>query len=155
MQFPDFANPDVTCPDDITLPVSPGTTSREVTFPNATATDNSGQTSLVSVVPPSGSTFPIGTTDVRFVFVDPSGNEGSCTFSVTITTTRKSLHWIIINFTQQNPCSKITRSRLSRGRCIRQLCHRFFDSTPSVVTYPDNVFELFTFHSSLLLFSIK
>eukprot|EP00057_Strongylocentrotus_purpuratus_P033534 XP_791737.3 PREDICTED: hyalin [Strongylocentrotus purpuratus] len=82
----DTTSPVVTCPPDIARSVLPGVTSLDVTFPSATATDDSGTASLVSVNPPSGSSFPLGPTDVSFVFEDPSGNDGSCTFRITITT---------------------------------------------------------------------
>nr|XP_054773643.1 hyalin-like [Lytechinus pictus] len=84
--LPDTTPPVVICPSNITRPVLPGVTSLEVFFPTATATDESGTTSLVSVDPPSGSSFPLGPTDVRFTFEDDAGNEGYCTLVITITT---------------------------------------------------------------------
>ncbi|XP_011683387.2 uncharacterized protein LOC105447249 [Strongylocentrotus purpuratus] len=80
----DDEKPVVTCPDDIIRYVVPGVTSLNVNFPNATATDNSGKASLIRVTPPSGSLFQLGTTEVHYVFEDPSGNVGSCRFTVTV-----------------------------------------------------------------------
>ncbi|XP_041485822.1 hyalin-like isoform X2 [Lytechinus variegatus] len=80
----DTTPPVVNCPSDISRPVTFGMSFLEVTFPDATATDNSGMVSFVSVFPPSGSSFSLGTTDVTFSFIDPSDNIGSCTFTVTI-----------------------------------------------------------------------
>jgi hypothetical protein len=48
-----------------------------------TATDNCGAPTVVSV-PPSGSTFPVGVTQVTAVATDASGNQSSCTFAVTV-----------------------------------------------------------------------
>ena len=76
--------PMVTCPSDITRPVPEGVTFLAVTFPNAVATDNSGIVSLDGVEPPSGSSFPVGTTNVTFSYSDPRGNIGTCTFTVTV-----------------------------------------------------------------------
>ena len=87
----DDEKPVVTCPDDIIRYVVPGVTSLNVTFPNATATDNSGKASLIYVTPPSGSLFQLGTSGVQYVFEDESGNVGSCRFAVTVNGTAGKL----------------------------------------------------------------
>ncbi|MGI9407720.1 MAG: HYR domain-containing protein, partial [Hyphomicrobiaceae bacterium] len=51
-----------------------------------TASDDVGVTSLTSS-PPSGSTFPIGTTVVTVTAADAAGNSSTATFNVTITDT--------------------------------------------------------------------
>ena len=83
--------PEVTCPENIIQYVVPGITSVNVTFSSATATDNSGIASFVNVSQTSGSLFPLGTTEVRYVFVDPSGNLGICNFTVTVNDTASKL----------------------------------------------------------------
>ena len=94
----DDEQPVVTCPDDIIRYVVPGVTSLNVTFPNATATDNSGKASLSQVTPPSGSLFQLGTTGVHYVFEDPSRNIGACicTVSVTVNETAGKMHIIFL-----------------------------------------------------------
>jgi Metallo-peptidase family M12B Reprolysin-like/HYR domain len=54
---------------------------RVVTF-TATATDNVDPSPTVVCVPPSGSTFPIGTTTVTCTATDASGNSSSASFTV-------------------------------------------------------------------------
>ena len=48
------------------------------------ATDNCGSVSVASL-PPSGSTFPVGTTIVTNTATDAHGNSTACTFTVTVT----------------------------------------------------------------------
>ncbi|MEI6816517.1 MAG: HYR domain-containing protein [Bacteroidota bacterium] len=54
-----------------------------VTF-DATATDNCGGNIAVVCVPPSGNTFPVGTTTVLVTATDATGNTSTCSFNVTI-----------------------------------------------------------------------
>ncbi|PWU08968.1 MAG: hypothetical protein C5B50_28640, partial [Verrucomicrobia bacterium] len=71
----------VTCSSNIT--VNPTGCSGATVFYTSTA---SGGCSPVSLVcnPPSGSTFPIGTTPVTCTATDPCGNSQTCGFSVTV-----------------------------------------------------------------------
>ncbi|XP_030840815.1 hyalin-like [Strongylocentrotus purpuratus] len=80
----DSMPPVVTCPSDIVNTIAAGLPGVSIPFASATVTDNSGSFVLVSVIPPSGSTFLVGTTPVTYTYRDPSGNQGSCTFSITI-----------------------------------------------------------------------
>ena len=69
----DAQNPVITCPGNLVLSADAGRCSRSnVTF-TVSATDNCGVTNLVSS-PPSGSTFPVGTTTVTNTATDASGN---------------------------------------------------------------------------------
>jgi hypothetical protein len=78
----DQTPPQLSCPADITVEFT-NETGASVSF-TPQATDNcSGPVSLVSV-PPSGSTFPIGTSTVRCTATDAAGNSNSCTFQVTV-----------------------------------------------------------------------
>ncbi|PIK57645.1 hyalin [Apostichopus japonicus] len=52
-----------------------------------TATDLAGATLLPRTGRP-GDSFPLGATPLVYVFTDPSGNEATCTFIVTVTTDR-------------------------------------------------------------------
>ncbi len=78
--------PIVTCPSDVAVTTgcnTGGTT--DVTWISATAVDDSGTATLVSQSHQVGQFFVVGTTTVTYVFADPSGNRGSCSFTVTVT----------------------------------------------------------------------
>ncbi len=55
-----------------------------VTYANATATDLVDPNPVVTATPPSGSTFPLGTTTVTVTATDQAGNATSATFTVTV-----------------------------------------------------------------------
>lgn len=78
----DTVPPTVTCPSDITQNNDPGTCGAVVNF-TVTATDNNPGVTLV-VNPPSGSTFPVGTTLVTATATDAAGNTATCSFNVTV-----------------------------------------------------------------------
>jgi len=73
----DTQAPTITCPANIT------STNQVVTFPNPTVSDNCPGAS-VSCSPPSGSTFPTGTTTVNCTAKDASNNMAMCSFTVTV-----------------------------------------------------------------------
>jgi hypothetical protein len=78
----DTTRPIVTCPPDIEVFNDSGEYGAVVNF-EYTAIDNcSGMTATVE--PPSGTLFPIGTTQVVVAAVDASGNTDSCTFNITV-----------------------------------------------------------------------
>lgn len=78
--------PALTCPAPQTVECT-GSGSAVATY-SATATDNCGFAST-SCVPPSGSSFPLGTTAVTCSAVDDSKNSSSCSSSVTVVDTTK------------------------------------------------------------------
>jgi hypothetical protein len=81
----DTEPPVITCPANITRSNDPGVCGAVATF-TATARDNcSGVT--VSCTPPSGSSFPVGTTTVTCSATDTSGNTSTCSFTVTVNDT--------------------------------------------------------------------
>ncbi|WP_434384476.1 HYR domain-containing protein [Melittangium boletus] len=55
-----------------------------VTYPSATASDAVSAVTL-EATPPSGSRFPVGTTDVEVRATDAAGNTSTCQFPVTVT----------------------------------------------------------------------
>jgi hypothetical protein len=84
MQPPVFPNG---CPAGITKAAQatcPFTTSLMVTYTTPIATDNCGPAPAVVCNPPSGSTFPLGTTVVTCTATDGSGNTATCTFPVSV-----------------------------------------------------------------------
>jgi len=74
--------PTITCPSNIVTNTAPGQCAQVVTF-SASASDNCpGVTTICT--PPSGSTFPKGTTPVSCTATDASGNTATCSFNVTV-----------------------------------------------------------------------
>ena len=93
MQFPfiitdassDMTPPIVTnCPQSITYNLPPSTTSREVTWSEPTAVDNSGSIPAVTQSHQPGDVFVVGSTEVTYVFTDQSGNEATCSFVINL-----------------------------------------------------------------------
>ena len=78
----DTTPPVVTCPPNITVNNDAGQCSAVVNF-TVTATDTCGSATVLST-PPSGSTFPKGTTIVNSIATDSHGNTASCSFTVTV-----------------------------------------------------------------------
>ena len=79
----DLVGPVVTVPAPITVAAT-GPSGAVVKY-DATATDAVDGTEAVSCAPPSGSTFPIGTTTVTCTSTDTSGNTTTRTFPITVT----------------------------------------------------------------------
>jgi hypothetical protein len=79
----DAQPPMLTCPGNITTN-STSSAGAVVTF-TATATDNCAPAPTVTCTPPSGSTFPIGTTTVTCTAMDAGSNSANCPFTVTVT----------------------------------------------------------------------
>ncbi len=67
------------------VPAEPGLCNAVVQFPNPAVTDNCDPQPIWSCQPPSGSIFPVGTTEVRCTAEDCVGNKSSqCSFLVTV-----------------------------------------------------------------------
>ncbi|PIK34618.1 putative hyalin, partial [Apostichopus japonicus] len=81
----DDTPPDVTCIQDITRIVTIDSTGTTVSWTEPTATDNPGVVSLQSRSHAPGDFFSPGTTQVTYIFVDPSGQTAFCIFTVTVT----------------------------------------------------------------------
>jgi hypothetical protein len=79
----DVQSPSITCSTNITVVATPGQSNAVVSFAASTAADNCSGV-VVSNSPPSGSAFPVGTTTVTGTATDASGNQTSCSFSVTV-----------------------------------------------------------------------
>lgn len=79
----DNSNPVITCPEDITVPNDPDLCGAVVTF-EVEVTDNCDENVNVVSVPASGSFFPLGTTLVESTATDASGNETTCTMSISV-----------------------------------------------------------------------
>jgi hypothetical protein len=76
----------MTCPADLTkaAPAAcPVATSLVIVYPAPLATDNCPGVT-VACTPPSGSTFPVGTTTVTCAATDTSNNKATCSFTVAV-----------------------------------------------------------------------
>ncbi len=87
----DTEAPTITCPANITEPNTAGTCARVVTWPAPAVTDNCAASVTVTCIPPSGTSFPVGSSTVMCIVADPSNNRDTCTFVVTITDTQAPL----------------------------------------------------------------
>ncbi|MEO0338618.1 MAG: HYR domain-containing protein [Bacteroidota bacterium] len=83
--FENTQAPTVTCPADITVDNDAGVCGATVTFTSSATDDCAGVT--ITAFPPSGSVFPVGTTDVLVTATDASGNTDTCTFTITVNDT--------------------------------------------------------------------
>ncbi len=72
------------CPNRFDIVAPLGKTSVPFTWIEPTATDNSGIPPTVRRSHQPGDSFPIGTTDVIYIFTDRAGNEATCSFPITI-----------------------------------------------------------------------
>ena len=79
----DTTPPTINCPANITVTESAASSNSAAVTYTVTATDNSG-TVDVSCDSPSGSSFPVGTTNVVCTATDLGGNVASCAFDVTV-----------------------------------------------------------------------
>ncbi|XP_072046098.1 hyalin-like [Amphiura filiformis] len=70
------------CPSDIVKEIEVGTSNASVFWIPPTATDVSGNATLVSQSHHPGDTFAATDTSVFYIFVDGSGNENSCSFDI-------------------------------------------------------------------------
>jgi len=80
--YVDSTPPTITCPANITVTAASGKRLTIVTYA-VTAADNCSPVT-VTCNPPSGSSFPIGTTPVSCSATDASNNTASCSFTVTV-----------------------------------------------------------------------
>ncbi|XP_072177721.1 hyalin-like [Diadema setosum] len=81
----DNENPMITCPNSTTATTQPGLPSREISWNEPSATDNSGNVTVCLLGPTvSGGNFSIGSTTVTYRVEDPSGNSAQCSFDVHI-----------------------------------------------------------------------
>ena len=76
--------PVVTVPADITQTAASGQSTQVVTF-TVSATDNVDGAVTATANPPSGTAFPMGTTTVTVTATDAATNEGTNSFTVTVT----------------------------------------------------------------------
>ncbi|XP_072051695.1 uncharacterized protein [Amphiura filiformis] len=94
--------PTVSCPANVQHTSITGLGGMNIDWNEASSTDNSGVSTLISRSHVPGSFFPVGETPVTYTFEDPSGNSGSCTFTVTIS--------------EANPC--LPQPCLNAGTCV-------------------------------------
>jgi uncharacterized repeat protein (TIGR01451 family) len=76
--------PTITCPANISIIPPQGQRSAVVNYPAPLVTDNCRESFGTDCNPPSGASFPVGTTTVTCVAIDAGGNTASCSFLVAI-----------------------------------------------------------------------
>ncbi len=79
----DTTPPTVNCPQAVTS-YTQGGTNNMVSYPEATASDNSGGVVTITYSTISGSNFQVGNTTVTVTATDQSNNSDQCTFTVTV-----------------------------------------------------------------------
>lgn len=87
----DAQPPVIPCPGDISVPADAGACGAVVSYPMPTATDACSGPLTVQPVDPArapGSFFPVGVTTVQLQATDAAGNNGTCSFTVTVTDTQ-------------------------------------------------------------------
>ncbi|XP_063951080.1 mucin-17-like isoform X2 [Lytechinus pictus] len=82
----DDVPPIVTCPASIQQIVIEGSAGTYVTWDPPVVSDNSGTVEFVSSTASSGDLFAVGLSSVTYTYSDPSGNQASCSFTVTVIT---------------------------------------------------------------------
>ncbi|XP_070537246.1 hyalin-like [Ptychodera flava] len=98
----DWERPSIFCPDNINITTNPGQPTAVVNWTEPNATDNSGNVT-VSSNRQSGSKFVINMTVVNYTARDPSGNEDSCHFNVTVIEEALITTSVTQNRTDENP----------------------------------------------------
>ena len=72
------------CPSNIDDTVDLGVPGKVMTWPEPSSTDNSGTSTMTSRSHTPNSFFPVGVTEVTYIFSDPSSNTADCMFTITI-----------------------------------------------------------------------
>ncbi len=106
----DTQPPVITCPANITVSTANNQCQATVNYPNATATDNCSGVGTPVCTPASGSVFQKGTTTVNCTVSDSSGNQNSCSFTVTVNDTQNpviSCSPNKVKSTDPNMCSAV------------------------------------------------
>lgn len=81
----DTTPPTINCPANIVVTLPPNSTAVSMPVSYAvTASDSCSSSVNVTSSPPSGSVFPVGTTQVNATATDAAGNTSSCSFTVTV-----------------------------------------------------------------------
>ena len=80
--------PSITCPANITKSNDPNQCSAVVSYPAPTVSDNCPGVGAPICSPPSGSTFPRGTTTVTCTVNDAASNTSTCSFTITVNDTQ-------------------------------------------------------------------
>jgi hypothetical protein len=97
----DMQPPSITCPQNISVSAPQGTSSATVNF-TASATDNCDGALTPVCTPPSGSSFPLGTTNVSCKATDSAGNMSTCSFQIDVTGSGPSFTSCQSNITVNN-----------------------------------------------------
>ncbi|MCB9235050.1 MAG: HYR domain-containing protein [Bacteroidia bacterium] len=81
----DNIDPTITCPANITVSNTSGVCGAQVNFVVTTSDNCTGEVLTQTGGLGVGSTFPVGTSSSSWLVTDPSGNEATCSFTITVT----------------------------------------------------------------------
>ena len=82
--LPDTTPPVIVgCPTDMLITIRPGASTGSATWIEPTAIDDSNRQPVVEKSHQPGALFPLGDTEVSYLFSDSAGNRAECTFIVT------------------------------------------------------------------------
>ena len=99
----DTQAPTINCPTtDLVVSNTPNQCGAIVNFPTPGVTDNCPGAITTTIVPPSGSFFPVGTTVVTVTATDAAGNVAICTFKVRVVDTQLPVVTCPANITTSN-----------------------------------------------------
>lgn len=107
----DTVAPSLCCPNDITIIANCMSNSAVVNW-KVKVTDNCSSGLVATCNPPSGSSFPVGTTTVSCTATDACGNVGTCSFKVTVKA--GTLMWKTVTLGKQD-CFKNGSDYLTAG----------------------------------------
>lgn len=94
----DSCAPTIICPHDTTITIATANeTGKIFDFSPPPATDNCAINSITQIAGiKSGAAFPIGTTQLKFLATDKSGNSSECAYNVTVAKAATPIHKILI-----------------------------------------------------------
>ncbi len=110
----DNTPPTITCPSNISTQVLPGVTTAAVNFPLPVASDTCSTASVVCV-PPSGTSFPLGTNTVTCTATDAANNQSVCTFHVMVNSVPVALCHDVTKLVDTNCAADVTVDEVDNG----------------------------------------
>jgi gliding motility-associated-like protein len=127
----------ISCPANINQPTDSGFCWGTVLYPNPTASGGCGPINIQRIQgAPTGSTFPVGTSIIRYVASDTSGLTDTCQFTITVTDTQSPA---IVPPTPITTCNSVVSVPLlvTSDNCgIDSIWNSFNGSNNASGTYP-------------------
>ena len=105
----------IDCPQSVTETISLDSSSGIVTWTEPTAVDNSGGETTVLRSHEPGTSFPVGTTEVFYLFIDQNGNEATCSFAVIGNGVLYCQKFVLFTTSQNRDCFHIFASAVDHS----------------------------------------